>query len=122
MRIKGTSGDVPPVDEAGSAAPAEGARSVEGGAGAQRVGTVDGASSIESGGDLIGEVSRRLKDGEITAREAVELLIDDAVERQVGRVTTDRDKLADELRELLRRYTETDPYLAAKVRRLGSRT
>jgi hypothetical protein len=110
---------VPPVDEAGSAAPADGARSVEGGAAAGRV---EGAASIEAGADLVGEVARRLKGGEITAREAVELLIDDAVERQVGRVTIDRDQLADELRELLRRYTETDPYLAAKVRRLGSRT
>ena len=68
------------------------------------------------------EVARRLRAGEITAKQAVELLIDDVIARQVGRALADRQTLAAELKELLRRQMETDPYLASKVRRLGNRS
>ena len=71
---------------------------------------------------MIAYVAGRLRAGEMSAQQAVEMLIDDVVERQVGGVTAEHAAMATELKELLRRYSETDPYLASRVRRLGSRS
>jgi hypothetical protein len=65
----------------------------------------------------VGEVAARLRAGEISSDEAVELLIDDAIARQMGgAVPKERE---DELRQLLRNYAANDPYLAARIRRLS---
>jgi hypothetical protein len=116
MRIKGpTDGPRPPdaVDEApgvdgvDETAPAESK-------GVERVG---GPGGPGGGVDPIGEVAARLRAGEISSDEAVELLIDDAIARQMaGAVPKER---ADELRQLLRNYAANDPYLAARIRRLS---
>jgi hypothetical protein len=68
--------------------------------------------------DAVARVAARLKSGEIDVDRAVELLIDDAIERQVGRAVDANASLAPKLRELLRNYAASDPYLAAKIRKL----
>src|SRR5689334_18670657 len=50
--------------------------------------------------DAISQVAAKLRAGEITVERAVELLIDDVVERQVGRATEGAPELAKKLREL----------------------
>ena len=115
MRIKGPGdGPRPPdaVDEAAGVdgvdetAPAEPK-------GVERVGGPGGPGGV----DPIGEVAARLRAGEISGDEAVELLIDDAIVRQMaGHVPKERE---DELRQLLRNYAANDPYLAARIRRLS---
>jgi hypothetical protein len=118
MRVKApTTGGAPPVDEATPADPADAAAQVGSPDGAREVGAAAKAGDAAAT-DPVADVARRLRSGEIDARQAVELLIDDAVGRQIGRATADREALARELKDLLRRYTETDPYLASKVRRL----
>ena len=123
MRVKAP-GDGPPpipaVDEtAGTEAP-DGIDGVERASGVARSARI--APTSQSGSiDVVAEVSRRLKAGEITASDAVELLIDDIVDRQAGAALADRRALAEELKSLLRKQTETDPYLASRVRRLGNR-
>ena len=89
-----------------------------------RAAAVGGVARTEGtrGADPIADIARRLKAGELSPAEAVELLIDDVVARQAGAVLGDRRALADELKDLLRRQTETDPYLASRVRRLGNRS
>jgi hypothetical protein len=59
---------------------------------------------------------RSRRAGEIGADEAVELLIDDAIARQLGGAAA--KDLEPKLREVLRDYAANDPYLAAKIRRL----
>jgi hypothetical protein len=68
--------------------------------------------------DAIAQVAAKLRAGEITVERAVELLIDDVIERQVGRATENAPELAQKLRELLGRFSENDPFLAARIRRL----
>ncbi len=118
MRVKAPGGGAPPIDET---APATGPTAADGVAAPKGTEGVAPARAAEgpAAGDPVADVARRLRSGDLTAREAVELLIDDAVARQVGRATADREALARELKDLLRRYTETDPYLASKVRRLS---
>lgn len=126
MRIKnsGRAGGTPPIDDAEETQKAESATptsSLDRSRATSSIGST-GAVHDPRAASLASDVTRRLRAGEITPREAVELLIDDAVGRQVGRLTADRATLAAELKELLRRYTETDPYLASRVRRLGNKT
>lgn len=129
MRIKPPGEAASPVTELGEANLAEAAEVEEAAAlspseRASGVSAVTATNHVSAGGatDALSEVARRLRAGEIDAREAVELLIDEVVERRSGRVLAERQALADELKRLLRRQTETDPYLAAKVRRLGNRS
>jgi hypothetical protein len=68
--------------------------------------------------DPIAQVAARLRAGEIGVDKAVELLIDDAIHRQVGRASASGKELEKQLRELLRSYASSDPFLAAKIRRL----
>jgi hypothetical protein len=86
-------------------------------------GKVEGARRTEAAAragklDAVGEVARRLRAGEVTVEQAVDLLIEDAIARQVGRAMKGRHDLEGRLRELLKSYTATDPLLAAKIRRL----
>ena len=121
MRVKPTGGGPPPVEQPSESTAATGATAVDGATGAGGPSEISSTAATGSAhaADSVSEVARRLRTGEISPREAVELLIDDAVRRQVGPALGTRTRLANELKELLRRYTETDPYLASKVRRLG---
>lgn len=122
MRIKGPADSAPPpVDSVGEAREATAPAPTTAVQPGNAVGEISAAGAITPH-DVIAYVANRLRGGEMTPREAVELLIDDAVQRQVGGVTAEHAALANELKELLRRYTETDPYLASRVRRLGNRT
>lgn len=117
MRIKGP-GDGPrppdapdPIDQAAPVDGVDEAAPAETGAVA-RVGGSDGPGAP----DPVGQVAERLRAGEISSDQAVELLIDDAIARQMGgAVPAD---LEPRLREVLRDYAANDPYLAAKIRRL----
>lgn len=121
MRVKppGAADDgPPPIEEVGEAEPA---------AATTATGAVDRAqattAAMRTGGsapaDAVTEIARRIKAGELSAGEAVELLIDEVVRQGPGAALGDRQALADELKDLLRRQLETDPYLASRVRRLG---
>jgi hypothetical protein len=124
MRIKGPSDGPRSVDEAGAVDEADAVDGVDETAGAQdakpvaKVGGTGGAGGV----DPIGQVAARLRAGEISSEEAVELLIDDAVTRQLtnaaGNALVPEGK-RDELRQILRSYAANDPYLAARIRRLS---
>jgi hypothetical protein len=61
-------------------------------------------------------VAARLRAGEISSDEALELLIDDTIARQMGGAVP--KDLEPKLREVLRDYAANDPFLAAKIRKL----
>jgi hypothetical protein len=114
MRIKGPGdGPRPPdaVDEAGEVEAPDAAAP----AGTDAVSSVGGPSG-PGGADPIGEIAARFRAGDITSQEAVDLLIDDAIQRQLGGVVP-KDVEA-RLREVLREHAANYPYLAAKIRRL----
>lgn len=108
----------PPIPEVGEAAPTGGAAPA---APVERAAAVDASAAAEAP-DPIREIARRIRAGELSAGEAVELLIDEVVERRAGAVLGDRRALAEELKELLRHQVQSDPYLASRVRRLGNRS
>jgi hypothetical protein len=114
-RIKGP-GDKPPVDATEAVESADATSEVQPGAPA----SVKGPEAAQRSGtpDAIGYVAQRLKSGEISVDEAVDILIDDAIERQVGRAVEVARDLAPKLREVLRGYASNDPTLAARIRRL----
>ena len=116
MRIKGPGGSTPvdetaPIDETSAVGAGAPASSVEGATAAT------GAAAAKLA-DAISAVAAKLRAGEINVDQAVDLLIDDAIERQVGRATDASRELEPKLRELLRGYAAQDPFLAAKIRRL----
>jgi hypothetical protein len=114
MRIKGPGDGPRPPDAVDEAAPVDGVDETapaETGA-VERVGGPGGPGGV----DPIAQVAARLRAGEITSDQAVELLIDDAIERQMGGAVP--KDLEPKLREVLRDYAANDPYLAAKIRRL----
>ena len=100
------------VERVEDAAPAAGAEAVS------AVAAVAGAGAA----DPVAAIAARLRAGEITPRQALDLIIDDVVARQVGRAVGEKSALAAELKTLLRRQSAVDPYLASKVRRLGNRS
>jgi hypothetical protein len=112
MRIKGP-GDGPrptdAVDEAGEVEATDGAAS------ADAVSSVGGTSG-PGGNDPISQIAARFRNGELTSEQAVDLLIEDAIQRQLGG-TVPKDMEA-KLREVLREHATSYPYLAAKIRRL----
>jgi hypothetical protein len=117
MRIKGPGeGARPPeaVDEAANInAPDELAPAEAGEVAA--VGKA-GATSGAAAADPVAAVAAQLRAGQIDVDRAVDLLIDDAVNRQLGHAVS--TSLAPELRKLLRDYAANDPMLAARIRRL----
>ena len=120
MRVKGPSGAAPPIDQTSAVDAPSAAEATTATTAVVATGAATAAQATDPTADPVRDVARRLRTGELSAREAVELLIDDAVERQLGLITADRRALAQQLKEVLRRYTETDPHLASKVRRLES--
>lgn len=115
-RVKGPGAGPPPVDPAGhvdASAPVGEVAPAE-------VAAVEGAGAADRAApaDPVARVAARLRAGELTVDQAVDALIDDAVRRQVGRAVDDREELEARLREVLRGYADSDPFLAAKIRRL----
>jgi hypothetical protein len=114
MKIKGPNNGSPPVDQVGGVdevAPlteTEGAPEVSGVSAPQ---AATGAGSL----DPVAQVAAQLRAGEITVDQAVDRLIEDAIARQLSHQARD---LEPKLRELLRSYAESDPFLAARIRRL----
>ena len=120
MRIKGPGpgdGPRPPgeVDEAERVEGVDEAAPAETGA----VGRVGGTGG-PGGSDPIAQVAARLRAGEISSDEALELLIEDTIQRQMGGAVP--KDLEPKLREVLRDYAANDPFLAAKIRRLTQGT
>jgi hypothetical protein len=114
MRIKGPGDGPRPTDAVDEAAEVDGvdeAAPAETGAVARVGGT-----GVPTGTDPVGEVAARLRAGEISADEAIELLIDDTIERQMGGAVP--KDLEPKLREVLRDHAANDPFLAAKIRKL----
>jgi hypothetical protein len=118
MRIKGPGDGPRPTDAVDEAAPVDGVDETAP-AETEAVARVGGTGG-PGGADPIGQVAARLRAGEITSDQAVELLIDDAITRQIGLKAgaAGTKDLEQKLREVLRDYATTDPYLAAKIRRL----
>ncbi len=116
MRIKGPGpGEGPrPPDAVDEAAPVDGVDETapaETGA-VSRVGGPGGPGGV----DPVAEVAARLRAGEISSDEALELLIEDTIQRQMGGAVP--KDLEPKLREVLRDYAANDPFLAAKIRKL----
>jgi hypothetical protein len=129
MRIKGPTNGAPPVDgvdatdevaevgETEATAPSSAASEVSGPA---AVGQAGATGSV----DAVTQVASQLRAGEISVDQAVDRLIDDAIKRQLGSgdwqlQNGDRARdLEPRLRELLRSYAESDPFLAARIRKL----
>src|SRR3954451_22927687 len=105
MKIKGPNGNTPigeidPIGEVDSVGNVEAPESVEAPAAAQGTGAADAVT----------QVAAQLRAGQITVDQAVDRLIDDAIERQLGhQAPADLAALAPKLRELLRSYAESDP-------------
>ena len=118
MRIKGPGDGVRPpdaVDEAGQVEGVDDTAPAETGAVARVGGT--GGTGGPTGSDPIAAVAARLRAGEISADEALELIIDDTIDRQLGGAVP-KDFFEPKLREVLRQYATSDPFLAAKLRKL----
>jgi len=64
----------------------------------------------------LGKVSAELKAGEISAAQAVDLLIETAVK---AKLSAKEPQLQQRLRETLRRLIAEDPLLAAKMKKLA---
>ncbi len=75
----------------------------------------EGAGEPAAPSAAIGEISARLRAGEISPAQASELLIDAVVRARVPALAAE---LQEQLRATLRRLLAEDPLLAAKVRRL----
>ncbi|MCU1282176.1 MAG: hypothetical protein JWM53_5722 [bacterium] len=117
MRIKGPGDGPRPPDAVDEAAPVDGvdeaAPSETGAVG--RVGGTGGPTG-PGGIDPIALIAQRLRAGELSSDEALELIIDDTIERQLGGAVP--KDLEPKLREVLRDYATNDPFLAAKIRKL----
>lgn len=68
--------------------------------------------------DRVASIADRLRRGTLSASQAVEELVEDAVARNLPGLEPD-SKLSQELRALLRAYAKDDPYLASRISRLG---
>jgi hypothetical protein len=117
MRVKGPRGPdgTPKVDE------------IDSPSGTREVGEVGGEyarvepSKAALPSDTVSRVAARLRAGEITVDQAVDILVEDVVERQVGLAVESAKALGPMLRDLLRQFVAQDPYLQSKVGRLGSK-
>ena len=120
MRVKAPGDGPPPLPAIDATGAAEAAARADSVAEVAPLTGVRPTGAAEA--DPIVEVARRLKAGEISAADAVALLIDEVVQRQTEPLGGDRRALADELKAILREQIENDPYLASRVRRLGNHT
>jgi len=111
MKVKGPTNGSPPIDGI------DGVGEVDQVAQTEATGEVTAPAPTSGTGNLdpISQVAAQLRSGEISVDQAVERLIDDAISRQLSQHAQD---LEPRLRELLRSYAESDPFLAARIRRL----
>jgi hypothetical protein len=115
MKVKGPTNGAPPVDRVDEVAPLSESEGATGAAEVSAPAPATGAGSL----DPVAQVAAQLRAGEISVDQAVDRLIDDAISRQLGhQAPADLAKLEPKLRELLRSYAESDPFLAARIRRL----
>ena len=120
MRIKGVDPAAPPVArvQEATATSAPGAtETVEAVAPTAAVSVVGEAVAV----DAVADIARRVRAGELDAHGALEQLIDEIVDRQVGRAAAEKHALAARLRAHLHEQAQNDPFLAAHVRRLRIR-
>jgi hypothetical protein len=68
--------------------------------------------------DRVQSIAERLRRGALTPSQAVEELIEDAVQRNLPGLPSD-SPLSRELRALLSAHAVDDPYLASRISRLG---
>ena len=101
------------VTKADKAAAAESASAVAATSAAPAVASTPAA-------DAIAEIAARLRNGTLTASQAVEALIQDAVAKNLPGAAPG-SKLAEQLRSLLAAYADADPYLAARIKGLGTK-
>lgn len=121
MRIKGPTNGTTPVDGVDEAAPVDGVDEVGASESTAPTAPVQPTAPAQGPGaiDAVTQVAAELRAGRITVDQAVERLIDDAISRQLGhQAAKDVRDLEPKLRELLRSYTENDPFLASRIRRL----
>jgi hypothetical protein len=125
-----TDGDVgvgatPRAGATDAAAPVDAAGGVEGTDGVSRVEGVRApevpAIGAARAAAAVDEIAAALRAGHITIAEAVDRLIDDAVQRHVGRAVEQGGEVEARLRRVLRDYAEADPLISAKIRRLDAR-
>jgi hypothetical protein len=64
----------------------------------------------------VAEVTAKLRAGEVTGAEAVDLLIEAVVKQQVGEVAS---ALRERIRDALHKVIAADPVLSEKIRQLG---
>jgi hypothetical protein len=115
MKIGGPKGPSPvPPREVEPSKPADRAAGPSFGEvlGADKATGADGAAPASA----VAEIGAKLKAGEITKEQAVELLIETTVRQ---RLRDAAPELAQRVREVLRRIVAEDPLLAQKVRQLS---
>jgi hypothetical protein len=81
---------------------------------------LDSAKAVR-GSDAVSEVAALLRAGQLTVDQAVDRLIDDAVNKQVGRAIEPGSEVEARLRRVLRDYAGADPLISAKISRLHGR-
>jgi hypothetical protein len=113
MKISGPKGPgpAPPTEPSGDKEPGK-----AGGPTFKEV-LADRASAAQGTGPSPAEdVAARLRAGEITGAEALELLVDAVVRQRVGEAVP---AIKERMRAALRRFLAEDPSLAEKIRQLG---
>lgn len=103
-----------PIAPTGSVAQAAKAEAAQA---AQAVNPVAAALRAASA-DQVQSIADRLRRGVLSPSQAVEELIEDAVQRNLPGLGPD-SALTQELRALLVAYAKDDPYLASRIGRLG---
>ena len=119
----------------GSAAGIGGPRAVDSAATVGPTDEVEGADAVRAtsaaapvaraaaaaASDEVALVAAALKAGELTAAQAVDRLIDDAVHKQVGRAIEPGSEIEARLSRVLRDQAGADPLISEKIRRLEGR-
>lgn len=116
----GKTGGVKPAE---AAAPIASTSGVAAAAAAQATGAAQAVHPIAAalravGADQVQSIADRLRRGVLSPSQAVEELIEDAVQRNLPGLGPD-STLTQELRALLVAYAKDDPYLASRISRLG---
>ena len=116
MKIGGPKGPSPPVEPPAVDATAGGEKARA--TGFEQLLEPQGTSGATSApaGDLLAQVSARLRAGEVTRDQAVDLLIEAVIEKKAGVAPP---ALRQRLQDALRALVAEDPLLGDKVRRLG---
>jgi hypothetical protein len=129
MAQRSSIGQAPPTEPVGKArpvsevAPAAPVDSVAKTAAAEPVQKAAAVAAVErtapaAAADRVASIAERLRRGVLTPSQAVEELVEDAVQKNLPGLAAD-SKLSQELRQLLLAYAKDDPYLASRIGRLG---